>query len=260
MPEPALTEAEQQEVESLPLAPRPPRANTKPKTAPRQEAREVMETAAPEESYEDVDLPPTHSSTPRATKRKGPARGKTTVVKTGGANGAGPRRRTESSLAPLPYPASPVSCPEMARFPIEVEESAKQGSRGRRRPAFTVQEEMSVSDPEEDYVNVGSKENLVAAATERGGARAQPVGLGNPAAEEDDSQEDYCNQGVIEEVKGRALENSAAQMYMDMGGGGGHKGHDDFDHDDDEHVYGNEITDELDDHPYQNVRYPPSKS
>ena len=107
----------------------------------------------------------------------------------------------------LPYPASSVSCPELPKFPIELQkEPARKGPRrkGFRSVPSAVPENEAESDPEASYENQGLRVGLVAGASRPEGAQAVEEGFVNPAAvEDDDPQEEYYNQDAVNEIRAK---------------------------------------------------------
>ena len=100
------------------------------------------------------------------------------------------------------------------------------------------------SDPGEDYVNVGVKqeeEELVKASGSR------PVAATNPAIVVEEPEEIYRNQDAVDEVEGRARYSNTPQVQPGQLPSGSGDGGDD--------VYGNEVPE--DENPYQNVPFGP---
>lgn len=284
--EPSLTSSEKKELESLPEAPRlPPTASTKANVAPPQEhtrdaITKTLPTTTPApassgESYEIVESPmqPASKSGPGAKHSKSFAEVKPRV------GGAGQTRKSAASVPSLPYPASSVSCPELPKFPIELQKkTARNGPRshGLRSVPSTLPENEAESDPEEYYENLGLRVDLVAGASRPEGAQAVGEGLVNSAAdlndvEDDDPQEEYYNQDAINEIRAkgripnrsniRSKKQAQAELYINTQGGDGRNSHGDLGDDDDQPVYGNEIADEPNkDNPYENISFPPPKS
>ena len=233
--------------------------------------------ASPGESSAIVGSPmrPASKSGPGVKHSKSLAVVKPRVRGEGQTRKAGQTRQTAAAVPSLPYPASSVSCPELPKFPIELQkEPARKGprSKGFRSVPSAVVENEAESDPEASYENQGLRVGLVAGASRPEGAQAVEEGFVNPAAvEDDDPQEEYYNQDAVNEIraKGRIPNRSnthsknpaSAEMYIDMQGGDGRERHGNLGDDDDQPVYGNEIADEPNGgNPYENIPFPPPKS
>ena len=222
--------------------------------------------ASPGESSAIVGSPmrPASKSGPGVKHSKSLAVVKPRVRGEGQTRKAGQTRQTAAAVPSLPYPASSVSCPELPKFPIELQkEPARKGPRrkGFRSVPSAVPENEAESDPEASYENLGLRVDLVAGASRPEGAQAVGEGFVNPAAvvndvEDDDPQEEYYNQDAVNEIRAKAglipnrsnthSKNPApAELYTDMQGGDARNSHGNLGDDDDQPVYGNEIADEL---------------